>query len=329
MVVGPVRECGLSMSVQSLSLSDWVERFVAHLEDERRVSMNTSCAYRRDLAQLVSYLKGRLSREPGVDDVGKFELRGWLAEISEGRTATTVARKLSAVRALFRFLLRRDVVSADPTALIASPKIRRKFPLFLGVDAAAGVVLAPVEPEAEQAAEGCRDAAILEVLYGCGLRVSELVGLSLSSVDFDRGTVLALGKGSKERLVPLGRQAAYALRGYLEHRAALRHPKTGYQDPVALWVGRRGVRLGVRQVQKLVSKWGAQGAGRADLHPHALRHSCATHMLEGGADLRAIQEMLGHSSLSTTQRYTHVSLERILGVYDQAHPLARRAGRRT
>jgi integrase/recombinase XerC len=168
-----------------------------------------------------------------------------------------------------------------------------------------------------------RDTALLEVLYGSGLRVSELVQLDLGSVSFGEGSVRVLGKGKKERIVPFGSKAAEALRAYLAHRAELRHPKTGEQDPAALFLGRSGARLGVRWVQKLVHRYGALGTGRPDLHPHALRHSCATHMLEGGADLRAIQEMLGHSSLSTTQRYTHLSLDKLLEVYDKSHPLAR------
>ena len=173
-----------------------------------------------------------------------------------------------------------------------------------------------------------RDAALLEVLYGCGLRVSELVGMDIDHVAFEEEELRVLGKGNKERLVPLGSKARDAILVYLKERPTLRNERTGAQDTRALFLGRRGTRLGVRRVQTLVQRYGGLGAGRSDLHPHALRHSCATHLLEGGADLRAIQELLGHSSLATTQRYTHVSLDQLLSVYDRAHPLAHRANSR-
>jgi len=195
------------------------------------------------------------------------------------------------------------------------------LPRFLGVDAAAQVMEAPRDAAAATAFRE-RDALILELLYGCGLRVSELQGLNIEHFDETLQTATVLGKGGKERLVPVGEMALQALRRYLALRGALRHPKTGAQDPSALLLSRFGRRLGVRQIQHLVRRYGALGAGRSDLHPHALRHSCATHMLEGGADLRAIQEFLGHRNLSTTQRYTHLSLEQLIRVYDQSHPIA-------
>jgi integrase/recombinase XerC len=166
----------------------------------------------------------------------------------------------------------------------------------------------------------------METLYGAGLRVSELCGLNLGDVDLSRdpGSVRVLGKGSKERVVPLGGEAAKAIRAWLARRDELGDPETGQRDPRALFLSKRGARLGVRRVQTLVQRYGALGAGRADLHPHALRHTCATHLLDGGADLRAIQKMLGHASLATTQRYTHVSIDHLVKVYDAAHPLARR-----
>jgi integrase/recombinase XerC len=168
-----------------------------------------------------------------------------------------------------------------------------------------------------------RDRAVLELLYGSGLRVSELCALDVHSVDLAGASARVVGKGRKERIVPLGRACVAALSRWLEQRPRMVHPRTGTQDPRALLLTARGARLYVRAVQALVHRYGASGAGRADLHPHALRHTCATHMLDGGADLRAIQELLGHASLSTTQRYAHVSMEHLLRVYDAAHPLAR------
>ena len=166
----------------------------------------------------------------------------------------------------------------------------------------------------------------LELLYGSGLRVSELASLDLGQISISEAEVRVLGKGRKERMVPLGSKSLEALAAYLPRRAELAHPKSGRYDEQALLLGQLGKRLTVRWLQALVQRYGALGAGRSDLHPHALRHSCATHLLEGGADLRAIQEMLGHSSLSTTQRYTHVSLDQLLAVYDRAHPMARAPG---
>jgi integrase/recombinase XerC len=211
------------------------------------------------------------------------------------------------------------VLEVSPADEIATPKVRRPMPTFLGVDAAKEVVEAP----AGDGWSDVRDRAVLEVLYGSGLRVSELCGLDLGDADLARREVRVLGKGSKERVVPLGSKSVDALRAWLEVRPRVVHTKKGTQDPKALFLARSGKRLTREGAYVLVRKWGALGAGRGDLHPHALRHTCATHMLGGGADLRSIQEMLGHASLSTTQKYTHVSIEHLMKVYDRAHPLAR------
>jgi integrase/recombinase XerC len=298
-----------------------IERFADHLRDERRASLHTVSAYRRDLEQLAGYLGEELGRPPHLDDVTKRTLRSWLGELAKDIAAVSIARKLATLRAFFRLLEREGVVQNDPTALLGTPKVRRKLPTFVSPAVAEQVMAAPLEV-ARREVEQLRDAALLELLYGSGLRVSELVGLDLDHVSLDEEQIRVLGKGRKERIVPLGSKAVSAVRAYLARRSELRHPRTGALDSRALLVGRRGLRMGVRWVQTLVQRYGALAAGRPDLHPHALRHSCATHMLEGGADLRAIQEMLGHSSLSTTQRYTHLSLDQLFSVYDRAHPLA-------
>lgn len=293
-------------------------RFLTYLRDERASSARTVEAYGRDLEQLGAFLRERLGdAEVTIGEIDLYFLRSWLASLARERGASTVARKVAALRSFYRFLERRGWASANPAAQLETPKVRRPLPTFLSVEEAHEVVEVPGLADAA----GVRDRALLEMLYGSGLRVSELAGLDLGDVDGGRGLVRVRGKGDKERLVPVGPPALAALEAWLGRRDELLRPG---QPTRALFVGPRGRRLGVRRVQELVRRYGALGAGRPDLHPHALRHTCATHLLEGGADLRAIQEILGHSSLSTTQRYTHVSVDALLRVYDQAHPLARR-----
>ncbi len=311
-----------------LTIARCVEDFVAYLRGEQRASSHTQQAYRRDLVQLAAFLAQRLGRPACLSDVGKLELRAWLAQLTHDSSSSTIARKLASVRSFFKFLSRAEPSRANPAEGLATPRVRRPLPLVLSTDAAAQVMNAPQNQGATSEADGTdaallsRDRLILELLYGCGLRVHELAALDKQALQANVGTLSVMGKGRKERLVPVGRLCLNAHAEYLRCRPMLRHPKTAFQDPSALLLGRHGRRLGVRQIQNLVHRYGALGAGRADLHPHALRHMCATHMLEGGADLRVIQEFLGHQSLSTTQRYTHLSVEQLLLVYDRSHPLA-------
>jgi integrase/recombinase XerC len=310
-------------AVKKEALRPAIERFVTHLAEERRASPHTVSAYRRDLEQLAVFID---QKRPGAGprDLDVLALRGFLGQLARTCAPASVARKIASVRAFLRFLERRSEVDKNVAMELALPKVRRPLPTFLNVDAAAEVVTTPDEASAE----GLRDRAVLETLYGSGLRVSELCGLDLGDVEVGSqgglGSVRVLGKGRKERVVPLGSAGVAAVRAYLERRDELADPRTAALDPRALFLSKRGVRLGVRRVQQLVHHYGALGAGRADLHPHALRHTCATHLLDGGADLRSIQKMLGHASLSTTQRYTHVSIDHLMKVYDAAHPLARR-----
>jgi len=308
-------------------LGGLMARFRDHLALERRVSPHTVLAYGRDLDELLFYVREKRARGARLDDVDKLTLRAWLGELSRRVSPPSLARKLSSVRAFYAWLEREALTRENPASLLKSPKLRKKLPKFLSADQAGEVVEAPLSAPGSEV-ERLRDAAMLEMLYGSGLRVSELVGLDLDHVALEREEVRVLGKGRKERLVPIGSRARAALSTYLERRPELRHPRTGRQDPRSLFLGRHGTRLGVRRVQTLVQRYGALGAGRGDLHPHALRHSCATHLLEGGADLRAIQELLGHTSLATTQRYTHVSLDQLVAVYDRAHPLAKKPSAR-
>jgi integrase/recombinase XerC len=299
-----------------------IRRFTEHLASERRASEHTVRAYTRDLEALAAFVREKTEQPAEIRAIDRVLLRAWLGELSRVVSPVTIARKLSSLRAFYAYLEREGLVRDNPSRLLASPKLRRKLPTLLNASAAAGVMEAPLAREGREV-EKLRDAAMLELLYGSGLRVSELAALDVNDVSLGAGEVRVLGKGRKERIVPVGSKAVDSLSRYLEHRAVLaRDGEPGAAK--ALFLGRRGTRLGVRRVQTLVQRYGALGAGRADLHPHALRHSCATHMLEGGADLRSIQEMLGHSSLSTTQRYTHVSLDQLFAVYDRAHPLAQK-----
>jgi integrase/recombinase XerC len=239
--------------------------------------------------------------------------------LAESCAPTTIGRKLASCRAFFGYLERQGIVRKNPAALLASPKVRRKLPRFLVPEAAAEVMEAPNAMPHPEHVERRRDAALLELLYGSGLRVSELVGLDLDHLEFATDEVRVLGKGGKERIVPVGSKAREALEVYLALREELVDPRSTTKNK-ALFLGRRGRRLSVRWVQKLVRRYGILGPGRADLHPHALRHSCATHLLEGGADLRVIQEMLGHANISTTEVYTHVTGQRLLDIHRKFHP---------
>ena len=303
-----------------MTLDESIAGFVRHLEGERRASPRTVTEYQRDVTDFAAFAGERAaSAALDVREVDVYLLRGWLALLARRNAPSSVARKVAALRTWMRWLRRRGAISTCPADELATPKVRRGLPTHLSVDAAKGVVEAPNL----DTLVGVRDRAVLELLYGSGLRASELCGLDLQAVDLPGASARVMGKGSKERIVPLGRESLDALRGWLAARPGFVHPRRKTQDPRALFLTTFGARLYPRGLGKLVHAYGASGAGRADLHPHALRHTCATHMLDGGADLRAIQEMLGHASLSTTQRYAHVSAEHLMRVYDAAHPLAR------
>jgi integrase/recombinase XerC len=307
-------------------LAGQIDRFLTFLRDERRSPELTVKTYCRDLEEFRRFVAQR-AFPLNAAELDVRALRSYLASLFGRVKSATMAKKIAALRAFYRFLMRRGQARSNPAAVLRVPRYTRPLPRFVSVDAAFGVVEAPGGAHAGREALDRRDRAMLELLYGSGLRVSELVGLNLTSVDLAERTARVLGKGNKERVVPLGEKAVQALGAYQEVRARLSHPRSGHLDADALFVGRKGTRITARQVQRLVSRYGALGAGRADLHPHALRHTCATHLLDAGADLRGIQELLGHRSLSTTQKYTHVSVDRLMEVYDRAHPLAHRRGK--
>ena len=302
-------------------LEQQIDAFAQYLADERRSSARTVETYIRDLRSFRDYI-----RDQGLPaDARKLDivaLRGFLSTLFGSNQASTMKKKVSSIRSFFKFLLKRQIIDQNPASGLRSPKIAKSLPRFLSVDQAFRVMEAPSKEDKRAKPLKVRDQALLETLYGTGVRVSELAGMNLEHCDFTELEVRVLGKGGKERVVPLGKSAVEAIRAYLPERGALlEKAKAGDLD--ALWLSRGGRRLSVRQVQNIVRRHGTLGAGRGDLHPHAMRHTCATHLLDAGADLRSIQELLGHSSLSTTQKYTHVSVDRLMEVYDRAHPLAR------
>jgi integrase/recombinase XerC len=302
-----------------VTLDESLGAFLQHLR-AGRASPRTIVEYEHDVAGLASFARKRASAAVGdVREVDVYLLRGWLALLARKHAPSSIARKVAAVRTWMRWMRRRGVIATSPADQLVTPKVRRGLPTLLSVDAAREVVESP----RGDGSVARRDRAILETLYGSGLRVSELCGLDLDALDLAAASARVLGKGRKERMVPLGRKSVEAVALWLEMRPMMVHPTHKTQDPKALFLTVRGARIYPRSVERVVHDYGTLGAGRADLHPHALRHTCATHMLDGGADLRAIQEMLGHASLSTTQRYAHVSMEHLMRVYDAAHPLAR------
>jgi len=297
-------------------MKEAIQDFLTHLARERHFSPHTVEAYRIDLLQFCDHLSGQMGRVPSPPEVDRGAVRGFLGHLARaGFKKRSVARKLTALRSLFGHLSRQGAVPNDPTAGIRSPKLERRLPRFLDEEEARTAVEMPYPEDAA----GSRDRAILELFYGGGVRLSELSGLDLGGVDVETGTARVLGKGDKERIVPVGRKAAEALRLYLERRPDLIPP--GVDDERALFLNRRGRRLTDRGIQGIVSRRLLRATGRR-LSPHALRHTFATHLLNAGADLNAVKELLGHVSLSTTQVYTHVSVEHLKKVYRQAHPRA-------
>jgi integrase/recombinase XerD len=302
------------------ALAKQIQRFLDHLTIERGLSDHTVAAYRRDLERYATFLRAR-----GITDARRVDERAVASHVAavsaatygDGRRyrATSVVRALSSLRAFHRFLLRDGKISSDPTAAVIRPKLPRSLPKPLTVDDVARVLAHP-----DRSAKGLRDRAVLETLYGAGLRISELVGLDLDDLDLQEGSVRVLGKGGKERDVPIGRYARDAISAYLTR---VRPQIVTARSRSALFLNLRGGRL-TRQGCTGIVQQHAAGAGiRKKVSPHTFRHSFATHLLEGGADVRVVQELLGHASVATTQVYTLVTREHLREVYFTSHPRAR------
>ena len=291
-----------------------IQQFIRYLSEEKHASPHTCRNYLKDLEQFENFLKtsGLHLSPAGEIEMGKVDrwtLRKYLSSLHRKNKKSSIARKISTLRSFFKYLVREELVTANPAKSVSTPKREKPLPSTLTVDEAFRLVESPSEEEGQQA----RDRAILELLYSSGIRVSELVGLNLGQLDLELGIVKVMGKGRKERIVPVGSKAIEAVNAYLEERGTV-------NGEDALFINSRGGRLTARSVGRLVKTYTKRSGIFRKISPHSLRHTFATHLLDSGADIREIQEMLGHASLSTTQRYTHLTMGKLMEVYDKAHP---------
>jgi len=300
------------MSSAVAGKTDFIQQFVHYLKVEKNASIHTCRAYQRDLQEFNTFVKGLgLCLATGKDldpgGVDRFVIRRYLSFLHRRNRKSSISRKISTLRSFYRYLVREGVVPVNPAKGVSRPKVEKPLPTALTVDEAFRLVESPKDGDV------ARDRAILEFLYSSGLRVGELVSLNVGGLDLDLDIVKVMGKGKKERIVPVGRKAVEALGIYLRKRGDPRG-----DEP--LFVNRKGGRLTARSVARLVKRYTRDSGIYRKVSPHSLRHTFATHLLDAGADIREIQEMLGHASLSTTQRYTHLSLGKLMEVYDRAHP---------
>jgi integrase/recombinase XerC len=294
-------------------LDPYIKKFLKYLEVERDVSVHTLRSYAKDLKDFAMYCPS----DPG--DIEMVDIRGFLSnQMIAGKAKSSVARELATLRSFFKYLYEEGYVKINYAKLVPSPKVPKHLPSFLDVDDAFGLVKAP---------EGIgllpvRDRAILELLYSSGLRVSEVAGLNTDDLNIGEGLVKVRGKGKKERIVPVGGKAIEALKSYLIERVLFKKRKAIANSDLAFFLNQSGGRLTDRQIRRIVVKYARLTGIDGQIGPHTLRHTFATHLLIGGADLRVIQELLGHSSLSTTQKYTHLDIGHLIDVYDKSHPFS-------
>ena len=300
-------------------------QFLEHLRYERNVSEHTLRNYQSDLEQFVDHVapvhpKNGKRNFPELTDIDHITIREWLATLHTAqKKKSSIARKLAALRTFFQFLVREGVVEQNPAKLVATPRLEKKLPKHLSIEDAIKFIEAP-DTNTDL---GKRDRAMLELMYATGVRVAELTKLNLGHIDFRNRLIRVTGKRRKERIIPFGEPALDALKAYLDVRDAfLNNAPISEREPEALFLNYQGTRITTRSVGRMVDKYIRMCAGKYDISPHALRHSFATHLLDSGADLRDIQELLGHARLSSTQIYTHVSMEKLIQVYDKAHPKA-------
>ena len=305
-------------------MQEYMSRFGDHLKYERNVSAHTLRNYMSDLEQFYDYLCPPDStgnrRFVEIRQIDHITIREYLAKLyREKRKKTSIARKLATLRTFFKFLCREQVLEMNPARLVSSPRLEKKLPKVLSVDD----VVRFIETPDTETVLGKRDRAILELLYATGIRVAELAGINLDDIDFKNESIRVRGKRRKERIVPFGSKAKEALHDYLGVRGELLiEAPEDQREPMALFMNYQGTRITTRSVGRMIDKYVTECAMAHDISPHSLRHSFATHLLSAGADLRAIQELLGHARLSTTQIYTQVSMEKLMEVYDKSHPKA-------
>jgi integrase/recombinase XerC len=312
------------------TLSSWIEKFLEYLRYQRNASAHTIRNYASDLEQFYSFLTiapdGSQRPAPDLDQIDNLTIREFLGELYQrSNKKSSVARKLATLRSFMKFLSTQGAIRTNPARIVSSPKQESRLPDYMTIDAVTKLVEAPDTGTDT----GKRDRAILELLYGAGLRAGELVALDLGDISLSEGLVRVVGKGRKERIVPFGRRAAEAIESYLQARGNLTQAAKPRAKEIstlseAVFLNFRGARLTSRSVGNLVDRYVECLSQKLKVHPHTLRHTFATHMLGAGADLRAIQELLGHESLSTTQKYTHVSVEQLVRVYQSCHPRAKK-----
>ncbi|GAB4229392.1 MAG: tyrosine recombinase XerC [Acidobacteriota bacterium] len=303
----------------------WCREFLEHLRYARNYSANTVAAYRRDLSEFLAFLAPTAAHpQPSPEAVDHITIREFLGHLyRKGNGRSTVVRKLSAIRSFFNYLHRQGIIEANPARLVHTPRQAERRPVALSESEVAAILETPPR----DSILGLRDRAILELLYAAGIRVGELVRLNLDDCALEQRLLKVRGKGRRERIVPFGEAAYRALRDYLAVRGRLLRRASASPEAGALFLNHRGGRLTARSVERLLGKYVRQAASNLQVHPHVFRHSFATHLLNRGADLRVIQELLGHSRLSTTQRYTHLAWEDLLATYRRSHPRAKPAGR--
>ena len=305
------------MTERDIRMGDAVRDFGIHIDVEKNLSYHTRRSYLSDLRQFREFLL-----ENGVDrpsDVDQLVIRAFLASLYRGGIKkVTVSRKVASLRAFFKFLLREGKIRYNPAQMVQAPKADKYLPSFLSIDEVFSLLGVKFGP----GVSGLRDRAIIEFLYSAGVRVGELTGLNVGDVDFSNSLVKVRGKGRKERIVPVGGPALSALKDYIGSRPGTGGDKAGGYTGSPLFLNRSGSRLTTRSVRRIIDKYITLSGVDKKISPHALRHTFATHLMDAGADLRVIQELLGHESLSTTQKYTSVSVTKLMEVYDRSHPRA-------